>query len=117
LIVNTPTWVRTASNHAMISKAEVCEWLGCRLTDLPGMIERGEIPEPRVGRSGARLGAKCRWRVGDMRAQLAGSPRLAAEIATPIGDPSAQRGTGTPQREGLERAMRRKSRLAFVSQC
>jgi hypothetical protein len=96
-------WVKTASNHAIVTKAELCQWLAMPARDLlVVMMSDPSFPRPRFGnfrpdpksKSGQKLPSSCRWRVGDIRAWLEGSARIAKEPSTPIAPNSVWHGTG-----------------------
>lgn len=84
---SVPAWVSTASNHAIINRDELLQWL--RLTRQQFWllsIEHPDFPKPRFG-GASKVGPTkaSRWRVGDVRAWLAGSQRLIdRETATPV---------------------------------
>lgn len=85
-----PSWLKTISNHAVITKAELLEWLGVTGAQLGIMMRDAGFPPPRFGRFYSKSAAKritntCRWRVGDVRAWLEGSARLQKELETEIG--------------------------------
>lgn len=67
------TWVKTASNNAMLSKDEVMAWMKLDATaDLRALIRDQSFPKPKFGMAvSCRLSSKCRWRVGSIRAWLA----------------------------------------------
>ena len=97
--MSSPAWLKTASNHAMINMHELCEWVGLGRTTVTNMLAAGELPKPRLGGGGGIGGTRARrWRVGDVRAALAGSPkRLEAALATPLGDPASNARHGSPE--------------------
>ena len=67
------TWVTTASPNAVVSRDELLQWLKVSRKELVVMIDRG-FPKPRftAGRESSRITSRCRWRVGDVRAWIAG---------------------------------------------
>lgn len=78
--MNDLDWIRTASNHAVITKSELMQWLGVRNDELRRMVNQERFPRPRFGGfrrttscSADWLTTSCRWRVGDVRAWLSGS--------------------------------------------
>lgn len=91
--MNDCEWVTVASNHAVISRDELMEWLGGITSEqLRVLLVRDGLPPPRFGNftgkttPPGRLNKSCRWRVGDVRAWLAGAEsRLTREVATDIG--------------------------------
>lgn len=85
-----PTWLKTISNHAVIGKGELLEWLGVTAAQLKAMLRDDGFPPPRFGGfhskpASERVTSTSRWRVGDVRAWLEGSARLRKELATEIG--------------------------------
>ena len=95
--MSEPLWLKTISNHAVIKKSELLEWLGVGGTYLKLLIKEQGFPPPRFGSFASKPGSKqitsaSRWRVGDVRAWLEGSPKkLQKEIETEIG---AERNAG-----------------------
>jgi carbamoylphosphate synthase small subunit len=93
--MSEPTWLKTISNHAVISRSELLEWLGVDQRQLTLMLRRQGFPRPRISNSmtgpiGGRVTSTSRWRVGDVRAWLAQSPALSDEVSTPLGSHSSQ---------------------------
>ena len=94
--MSEPTWLKTISNHAVISRAELLEWLGVTGHQLKALVKHQGFPQPRINNFKAngvvhdRLTPASRWRVGDVRAWLEGSPRLVKELSTPVGSESSQ---------------------------
>lgn len=92
-----PNWLKTISNHAVINKGELMEWLGVNAEELRMMLTEQGFPPPRFGGfrskpTTARITKTSRWRVGDVRAWLEGSERLRRELETEIG---AERSAGS----------------------
>jgi hypothetical protein len=86
-------WIKTASNHAVINKAELCQWLSIPARDLLVLVRNDQrFPRPRFGafrttqdaKNAQTIPTSCRWRVGDIRAWLEGSARLEKELATEV---------------------------------
>lgn len=85
-----PSWLKTISNHAVITKAELLEWLGVTAPQLKVMLRDDGFPPPRFGgfhgkTTSKRVTHTSRWRVGDVRAWLEGPSRLRKELETEIG--------------------------------
>lgn len=91
--IKKPEWVKCASNHALISSRELCEWLGIKThSGLRKFLNETDFPPPRIGnKTGSKLR---RWRVGDIRAWLAQSERLTDELAEPMGEPGSHTRNG-----------------------
>ena len=90
-----PAWLKTISNHAVIGKGELLEWLGVTAAQLKVMLRDDGFPPPRFGGfnskpTSERVTSTSRWRVGDVRAWLEGSARLRKELATEIGADRAE---------------------------
>lgn len=89
-----PNWIRTASDHAVISREELREWLQLKSEkQIPLLIDSQGLPKPRFlgkGRQGKGISSyitkNARWRVGDIRAWLSGNElRQRAETTTRVG--------------------------------
>jgi hypothetical protein len=83
-----PGWLKTISNHAVITRDELLEWIKVNPKDLLALVAAG-FPSPRFG-SGKnpsfKLTSRCRWRVGEVRAWLAqDAQRLSRELQTEVG--------------------------------
>jgi predicted DNA-binding transcriptional regulator AlpA len=89
--MSEPLWLKTISNHAVIKKSELLEWLGVSGPYLRLLITEQGFPPPRFGSFASKPGSKqitsaSRWRVGDVRAWLEGSPKkLQNELQIEIG--------------------------------
>lgn len=86
-----PGWLKTISNHAVISREELMEWLQIDKLALRVLLKDEGLPPPRFGGFGKRnavgelkITARSRWRVGDVRAWLENPARLQAELQTEI---------------------------------
>ena len=84
-----PSWLKTISNHAVITKTELLEWLGVTAAQLKVMLRDDGFPPPRFGGfkskpASERLTSTSRWRGGDVRAWLEGAARLRKELETEI---------------------------------
>ena len=84
-----PVWLKTISNHAVITRDELLQWLGVDKLQLKSMLKNDGLPPPRFTGINAKQDSgvitKCsRWRVGDVRAWLDGGARLKKEIETDI---------------------------------
>ena len=95
-----PLWLKTISNHAVIRKEELLQWLGVSSEELRLMSLNDGFPAPRFGGfrskpTSTRITSTSRWRVGDVRGWLEGSARLRKELATEIG---AERSDWTKRR-------------------
>lgn len=83
-------WIKTASNHAVISKQELLEWLDINPAQLKTITDRDGFPQARMGGFGGRptsnrITSTSRWRVGDVRAWLANNVvSFHHEMAQPI---------------------------------
>lgn len=86
------SWVTTASNNAVITRDELLAWLKLPHGAALRLLSAQGLPPPRFvgpGSAAAQGGALtytrlCRWRVGDIRAWIAGRD-VAAEAAVPVG--------------------------------
>jgi hypothetical protein len=112
--MDEPGWVRVASNHAVITKDELLEWLRIPSRDLKPMLDNQGFPSPRfVGGKSPRSGlpskvlsSRCRWRVGDVRAWLEGGRRLEAELATEIAAEKSEHNRAAERTRELCRTIR-----------
>jgi hypothetical protein len=83
--------MKLASNHAVIKKEELLQWLDVTAQELRILIDEQGLPPPRFGQfrkqpNTKRITSTSRWRVGDVRAWLAGSEKaLKRELSTEIG--------------------------------
>lgn len=98
--MSAPAWVATASRHALITRDELLAWLQIDGAQLRVLYQSDEtFPAPRI-RGFARLDKltrRCRWRVGDVRAWLAGRSQ-AAEDAARLAHEEAARDGGSFRR-------------------
>lgn len=89
--MSEPLWLKTISNHAVIRKSELQDWLGVNSSELLLLVQNQGFPPPRFGAFESKPGSKritsaSRWRVGDVRAWLEGSTKkIQKELATEIG--------------------------------
>ena len=80
-----PQWSRTVSDRAIITRAEVLEWVGVKSTDLRPLIDVMGFPPPRMTGIRNKAGfitSTCRWLAGDVRAWLNGSPGVRLKMST-----------------------------------
>lgn len=81
-----PTWTRTASDAAIISRDEVLQWLGVDVDQLRALTKLKQFPPPRLlgaHTSTNKLTSSSRWRVGDVRAWMNGAD-IGIELAKPL---------------------------------
>lgn len=81
-----PTWTRTASDNAMISRDELLQWLGVESRNLAKLIANRGLPRPRragIWHTGKAITKTCQWRVGDVRAWLRRGD-VEAAVSTPL---------------------------------
>lgn len=81
-----PTWTRTASDNAMITRDELLLWLDIQARDVAQLIANRGLPRPRragIWNTGNNITKTCQWRVGDVRAWLRGRD-VAAETLKPL---------------------------------